>query len=163
MGEKKTVYLGLGANIGDKQGNIMRAIEKLSLALGRCIACSSFIESEPWGFESENCFLNCVAAFETEISPMLLLDITEEIERQLGRSRKSTDRVYYDRLIDIDILLYGDEIISNERLKIPHPLMHKRDFVMKPFCEIAPKAIHPALKKSIEEIARQLTQETANC
>lgn len=154
MREKTTVYLGLGTNIGDKPQNLTRAIEILSLALGPCIAKSSFIETEPWGFESTNSFLNCVVAFKTGKSPLLLLDITEEAERKLGRNTKSTGGVYHDRVIDIDILLFGEETVNSERLTIPHPLMHKRDFVIKPLCEIAPDAMHPILRKRIAEIAK---------
>ncbi len=153
MKEKKTVFLGLGTNIGDKHGNLTRAIETLSLALGHYTALSSFIETEPWGFESENSFLNCVVAFMTDKSPMQLLDITESAERQLGRSVKSIGGVYNDRIIDIDILLYGEEIVDCERLKIPHPLMHERSFVMTPLCEIAPNALHPVFRKRVAEIA----------
>ncbi|MBQ8337418.1 MAG: 2-amino-4-hydroxy-6-hydroxymethyldihydropteridine diphosphokinase [Bacteroidaceae bacterium] len=153
MREKATVYLGLGTNIGDKHDNLMRAIETLSLALGHYTALSSFVETEPWGFESENSFLNCVVAFKTDKSPTQLLDITESAERQLGRSAKSTGGVYSDRIIDIDILLYGEEIVDSERLKIPHPLMHERSFVMTPLCEIAPNALHPVFRRRVADIA----------
>ena len=88
----------------------MRAIEALSLALGSCTACSTFIETAPWGFESENSFMNCAAAFETELVPLQLLYPLERIERELGRTQKSQGGIYHDRVIDIDILLYGNEI-----------------------------------------------------
>lgn len=152
----KRVYLGLGTNTGNKNENLARAIELLSLALGSPVALSSIFESEPWGFESENRFLNCVAAFDTTFNPTLLLDTTEEIERTLGRTRKSLNGQYSDRIIDIDILFYGNEIIESERLTIPHPLLHKRDFVLFPLQEIAPLLVHPRLHKSIEELAKEL-------
>lgn len=152
----KRVYLGLGTNTGNKNENLTRAIELLSLALGSPVALSGIIESEPWGFESENRFLNCVAAFDTTFSPTLLLDTTEEIERTLGRTRKSLNGQYSDRIIDIDILFYGNEIIESERLTIPHPLLHKRDFVLLPLQEIAPLLVHPRLHKKIEELAKEL-------
>lgn len=152
----KRVYLGLGTNTGNKNENLARAIELLSLALGSPVALSSIIESEPWGFESENRFLNCVAAFDTTLNPTLLLDTTEEIERTLGRTRKSLNGQYSDRIIDIDILFYGNEIIESERLTIPHPLLHKRDFVLLPLQEIAPLLVHPRLHKKIEELAKEL-------
>ena len=151
-----TIYLGLGTNIGNKNENLMRAIEELSLALGSCTACSSFIETAPWGFESENCFLNCAAAFETTLTPLQLLDTTERIERELGRTTKSSGGIYHDRVIDIDILLYGGEIIETPHLTIPHPLMHKRDFVLEPLAQIAANALHPVLGKSIMELAGEL-------
>ena len=152
----KRVYLGLGTNTGNKNENLTRAIEVLSLALGSPVALSGIFESEPWGFESENRFLNCVAAFDTTLNPTLLLDTTEEIERTLGRTRKSLNGQYSDRIIDIDILFYGNEIIESERLTIPHPLLHKRDFVLLPLQEIAPQLVHPRLHKKIEELAKEL-------
>ena len=152
---KKRIYLGLGTNLGDRQENLTRAIEALSLALGTCKAQSSFMETEPWGFESENGFLNCVAAFDTELTPTELLDTTERIERELGRTQKSHGGSYHNRIIDIDILLYGDEVVECQRLTIPHPLMHKRDFVLEPLAQIAPDAIHPIFGKSIAELAEE--------
>ena len=152
MEQKNRVYLGLGTNTGNRAENLTRAIEELSLALGNCIAESSFIDTEPWGFDSNNRFLNCVVAFETDKSPIGVLEITEGIERKLGRTTKSTDGVYHDRIIDIDILLYGNEKIQSERLTIPHPLMHMRDFVLVPLAQIAPGAIHPIYEKSIKEL-----------
>ena len=153
-----TVYLSLGTNIGNKEQNLTRAIEALSLALGRCIAVSQFIGTEPWGFHSENSFLNCAAAFETKLSPLELLDATERIERELGRTAKSHGGNYSDRIIDIDILLYGNETIETERLTVPHPLMHKRDFVLQPLAEIAPDVVHPVLDKSIILLLKELAQ-----
>ena len=149
------VYLGLGTNIGNKKENLTRAIEKLSLALGECKALSSFIETEPWGFNSCNSFLNCVAAFDTGLSPLELLDTTERIERELGRTAKSSNGNYHDRVIDIDILLYGNTIIKSERLTVPHPLMQQRRFVLEPLAEIAPDTIHPVLAKSIKQLLNE--------
>ena len=156
-----TVYLGLGTNIGNRKENLTRAIEVLSLALGPCTAQSSFIETAPWGFDSENSFLNCAVAFETELAPLELLDTTEKVEREMGRTTKSSGGIYHDRVIDIDILLYGCEIIETPRLTIPHPLMHLRDFVLEPLAEIAPHAIHPTTDKSIDELATELKEQQA--
>lgn len=156
----KRLYLSLGTNLGNKRENLTRAIELLSLALGKCIAVSQFIETAPWGFDSENGFLNCVAAFETALAPMQLLDMTESIERELGRTQKSNNGHYRDRIIDIDILLYGDNIIVNDRLTIPHPLMHKRDFVLEPLAEIAPDTQHPVLHKSIKQLMEENKEQT---
>ena len=151
-----TVYLGLGTNIGNKKENLTRAIETLSLALGHYTALSTFMETAPWGFESDNTFLNCAAAFETGLSPEELLNTTERIERELGRTTKSTGGTYHDRVIDIDILLYGNETIATPRLTIPHPLMHLRDFVLEPLAQIAPHALHPTTGKSIRELANEM-------
>ncbi len=152
MNSKKRVYLGLGTNSGNKEENLTRAIEHLSLALGSPTARSSFMESEPWGFASENNFLNCVVAFDTDIPPLTLLDTTEEIERKLGRTKKSLNGEYCDRIIDIDILFYGDDIINDERLTVPHPLLHHRLFVLEPMNEIAPSHIHPLTGHTIEQL-----------
>lgn len=162
MGIKETIYLGLGTNLGNKEENLTRAIETLSLALGPCVSQSSFMETEPWGFDSENSFLNCVVAFETETTPAELLDTTERIERALGRTHKSVGGCYHDRAIDIDILLYGSRIINSQRLTIPHPLMHKRTFVLEPLAEIAPVTIHPAIGKSIRELLEELRKNEPN-
>ena len=151
-----TVYLGLGTNIGNRKENLTRAIEALSLALGHYTALSSFIETAPWGFDSDNAFLNCAVAFDTELSPFQLLDTTENIERELGRTSKSNGGIYHDRVIDIDILLYGSETVSTERLTIPHPLMHMRDFVLEPLAQIAPHTVHPTTGKSIEQLKAAL-------
>ncbi|MBR4967287.1 MAG: 2-amino-4-hydroxy-6-hydroxymethyldihydropteridine diphosphokinase [Bacteroidaceae bacterium] len=150
-----TVYLGLGTNIGYKKENLTRAIELLSLALGRYTSLSSFLETAPWGFESDNTFLNCVVSFETDLTPQELLDTTEKIERELGRTVKSNGGIYHDRTIDIDILLYGSEIIKTSRLTIPHPLMHQRAFVLEPLAEIASDLVHPTIGKSIKQLANE--------
>jgi 2-amino-4-hydroxy-6-hydroxymethyldihydropteridine diphosphokinase len=150
-----TVYLGLGTNIGYKKENLTRAIELLSLALGRYTSLSSFLETAPWGFESDNTFLNCVVSFETDLTPQELLDTTEKIERELGRTVKSNGGIYHDRTIDIDILLYGSEIIKTPRLTIPHPLMHQRAFVLEPLAEIAADLVHPTIGKSIRQLANE--------
>ncbi|MBR0274512.1 MAG: 2-amino-4-hydroxy-6-hydroxymethyldihydropteridine diphosphokinase [Bacteroidaceae bacterium] len=141
------VYLGLGSNLGDRHTLLLAAIEQLVQRVGRLVRCSSFIETEPWGFVSEHPFLNAVALFRTTLSPRELLVTTQAIERDLGRKEKSVSPAtvsgasasvprYADRPIDIDILLYGDEHIDEPDLKIPHPLMHERDFVMRPLHEI---------------------------
>ncbi len=156
-----TVYLGLGTNIDNRKENLTRAIEALSLALGHYTALSSFIETAPWGFYSDNAFLNCVVAFETEMEPLQLLDTTESIEREMGRTAKSTGGTYHDRIIDIDILLFGNETIETERLTIPHPLMHLRDFVLEPLEEIAPHLVHPTIGKSIMQLIIELREQEA--
>ena len=150
---KVELYLGLGSNQGDRALNIEHAVSMLNVELKTPYkAISSLIETEPWGFESKNLFCNCVVEYATSLSPLELLDITESIEKELGRTIKSNNGIYHDRIIDIDILLYGKEIIRNERLTIPHPLMQERDFVLNPLCEIASQVIHPVFGKSIAKI-----------
>ncbi len=135
------VYLGLGSNIGDRRQCIADAIRLISERVGTILRQSSLIETEPWGFNSENRFLNGVILCETSLTPRQVLKATQKIERALGRRQKSvaadTDVPdYHDRPIDIDILLYDDLSVDEPDLKIPHPLMYERDFVMIPLNEI---------------------------
>ena len=139
------VYLGLGSNLGDREEHIRKAIALIGESIGLVIRQSSLIETEPWGFESANRFLNGVILVETTLTPRQLLKAAQKIERQLGRKKKSTDSSlltpvsYSDRSIDIDILLYDDLTVDEPDLKIPHPLMEQRDFVMTPLNEIKPR------------------------
>lgn len=133
------IYLGIGTNQGDKKHNLDAAIQKLSEQL-RHIATASYIETPSWGFKSQD-FLNTVAHFQTELSPEELLKLCKQIEREMGREEEplydeNQQRIYHDRIIDIDILLYGDLEMQSEQLSIPHPLMKQRDFVMRPLREI---------------------------
>jgi len=130
------VFLGLGTNLGNLHDNLEQAIRLIRERVGAVVRCSSFMESEPWGFKSENCFLNAVVLCETELPPRQVLQQTQQIERAMGRREKSVGRQYSDRLIDIDILLYDDLRIDEPDLVIPHPLMQQRDFVMRPLEEI---------------------------
>ena len=124
------VYLGLGSNQGDRESQLSRAIELIEERVGHVSRRSSIIETDPWGFTSGNKFLNCAIYLETELKPYELLRLTQEIERELGRRHKGM--AYRDRPIDIDILLYDDITMDKPDLKIPHPLMYERDFVMIP-------------------------------
>ena len=137
------IYLGLGSNLGDRHTVLLAAIEQLVQRVGRLVRCSSFFETEPWGFESEHQFLNAVAFFRTTLSPRELLAVTQDIERELGRTSKSQNG-YEDRVIDIDILLYGDEHIDEPDLQIPHPRMQERPFVMEPLEELRANMNRPA-------------------
>lgn len=133
------VYLGLGSNLGDCRKNLERAIRLIGDRVGLVTRQSSFIETEPWGFESPNKFMNAVILCETTRSPREVLLLTQQIERDMGRMKKSVSGGYADRAIDIDILLYDDVTIDEPDLKIPHPLMHQRDFVMIPLEEVKQK------------------------
>ena len=136
MGVKHKVFLGLGSNLGDCQANIERAIELISERVGEVIRRSSLIETEPWGFESENKFLNGVILCETALTPRQVLRKTQKIERDMGRKKKTSALQYSDRPIDIDILLYDDLTVDEPDLKIPHPRMQERDFVMIPLQQL---------------------------
>lgn len=130
------VYLGLGTNLGDKRKNLNDAIRMLGNQVGEVEKVSSVIETEPEGFKSDNLFLNAVVKVRTALSPFEILDITQDVEKSLGRKEKSSNGIYHDRVIDIDILLYDDINISTPRLVIPHPRMAQREFVMTPLTEI---------------------------
>lgn len=129
-------YLSLGTNLGDKRKNIAEAIKNIGELVGDVVRQSALYETEPWGFRSDNRFVNAAVCVDTRLSPRRLLEVTQRIEREMGRTLKSDGGEYHDRIIDIDILLYGDLHIDEPDLKIPHPLMHERDFVMTPLNEI---------------------------
>ena len=131
-----TVYLSLGTNLGDKDANLILAIKEIERRIGTICAQSAFIPTEPWGFVSENAFLNAAVRVLTSLSPVELLHETQRIEFDMGRTQKSSDGQYHDRIIDIDILLYDDISITTPELTIPHPLMYERDFVLIPLKEI---------------------------
>lgn len=148
-------YLGLGTNIGNKRRNLITAAALLAERVGDVLALSGFYETEPWGFESNNRFLNAAVKLNTDYSPQELLVITQQIEKELGRTEKSNG-TYHDRVIDIDILLYDDEVLQTPELVLPHPLMHERKFVMEPLAEIAPFVQHPIFKESIMDLNERL-------
>lgn len=154
------VYIALGSNLGNKRRNLVTAAALLAERAGEVGAISSFYETEPWGFESEYSFLNAALMLETTLAPLDLLRLTQEVECELGRTAK-TDSVYHDRLIDIDLLLYGEEVINQPGLQIPHPLMHRRAFVMTPMAEIAPEVVHPVLGKTMKVLSDLLESENA--
>ena len=130
-------YLGLGSNLGDREATISRAIQLIGERVGKVVRQSSLIETSPWGFTSGNKFLNGAILCETELRPREMLEITKQIERELGRRHKGG--AYRDRSIDIDILLYDDYHSDTPDLQIPHPHMNERDFVMIPLNEIKPR------------------------
>lgn len=152
--EPVTVYLGLGSNLGDRQKNLDTALELLTqrMKLGKI---SSIYDTEPVGVPPQPRFLNFVCQAFTRLEPMALLTLAKGIEARLGRSGKSDA----PRPIDIDILLYGDEVINTPDLVIPHPRMAERAFVLMPLAEIAPNAVHPVLKKTIKEMLKSVTEK----
>jgi 2-amino-4-hydroxy-6-hydroxymethyldihydropteridine diphosphokinase len=146
------IVLAFGSNLGDREGFILAAYRLLEEELGELIKKSSFIETPAWGFESDNSFINSVAVFETQKTPFEALAICNKIEKELGRKRNPEHKGYQNRTIDIDILFYEDIILDTPTLKIPHPLIAERDFVLTPLKEILPNHIHPILKKAIKDI-----------
>lgn len=130
------VYLSLGTNLGNRKRNIREAIEKIEEQIGVVKRQSTLYETKPWGYSSPNDFINaCVLVF-TPMAPRQVLEAAQKIEREMGRTLKSVDGEYHDRIIDIDILMIDDLVINEPDFKVPHPLMEERDFVMKPLKEI---------------------------
>jgi 2-amino-4-hydroxy-6-hydroxymethyldihydropteridine diphosphokinase len=149
----KTVFLGLGTNLGDRQKNLDQALDKIAEVIGIIVSRSSVYETEPWGFQSNDQFLNMVIRVETNLKPSGLLGRLLMIESLLGRLRDG--KQYSSRIIDLDILLYGKQKIDTISLKIPHPRMHERRFVLIPLCEIAPDIVHPVFGKTISELLKE--------
>ena len=146
----KNVFLGIGTNLGSRESNLEQAVAEIEKYIGPVLSTSSIYETEPWGFKAKDEFLNRVIKVETELTPSGLLGKILLIESLLGRVRN--EERYSSRLIDIDILLYEDKIIEEESLKIPHPLLQHRRFVLVPLCELASEMIHPVLKRSFAEL-----------
>jgi 2-amino-4-hydroxy-6-hydroxymethyldihydropteridine diphosphokinase len=149
---EELAYLSLGSNMGDRAANLRAAIRQLEKA-GSLRAISALYETQPVDVLDQPWFLNCVAAIETSIPPRELLKFVLSIEAAMGRLRL---REKGPRKIDIDVLLFGDRIVDEPGLKIPHPAMHRRRFVLEPLVEIAPEALHPVLKKTARELLAAL-------
>lgn len=150
------VYLSLGSNMGDREGCLSAAVTLISQEIGHVTAQSDIFETEPWGFTSANAFLNQALAVETSLPPEEILTITQRIEREIGRTAKTENGQYGDRLIDIDLLMYDDMTVCTEKLKLPHPLMTVRRFVLEPLAQIAPDVVHPVLHITIRELLQNL-------
>ncbi|MDR3118077.1 MAG: 2-amino-4-hydroxy-6-hydroxymethyldihydropteridine diphosphokinase [Mediterranea sp.] len=153
-------YLGLGTNLGDKEKNLRDAVQKIGERIGNVSSLSAFYATIPWGFQSENTFLNAVACVETTLPPHELLAIAQQIERETGRTTKPANHTYADRIIDIDLLMWENLIINTPNLTLPHPLMHKRRFVMEPFAEIAPDVSHPVLGETIYNLYQYILRHS---
>jgi 2-amino-4-hydroxy-6-hydroxymethyldihydropteridine diphosphokinase len=141
-------YIGLGANLGDREETIRAAVAELP----DVVAVSPLRETDPVGVTDQPRFLNGVAALETELAPRELLDVLLAVERRLGRERRER---WGPRTIDLDLLLYGDEVIDEDGLKIPHPRLHERRFVLEPLADLAPQLVVPGLG-GVEDLLAEL-------
>ncbi len=145
------VYLGLGTNLGDRPANLENARKALQQAM-TILRASSIYETEPWGFQDQPAFLNQVLKVSTSFEPLKLLDFLKNVESEMGRLANFR---YGPRLIDLDILLYGRQVIKTQGLQIPHPHLHERAFVLEPLAEIAPNLVHPLMHKRISTLLAQ--------
>jgi len=148
------VYAGLGSNLGNREANLVRAIARIDACEDICVKeKSGFYETKPVGGPPQPDYLNCAIVLETEIEPQALLKEFKKIEGELGRK---PDVRWGPRIIDLDILLYGERVVNDNNLKIPHERMHERIFVLEPLCEISPDIRHPVLGRKISEILKEL-------
>lgn len=136
------LYLSLGTNLGDRRSNLETACTHIASEVGTIVSASEIIETEPWGFDSSNSFLNMAVKVETTLQPLDVLHATQDIERKMGRSEKTMNGQYKDRVIDIDLLMYDDVVMNTPELTIPHPHMFQRRFVMEPLAQIAPELVN---------------------
>ncbi|MBR3626931.1 MAG: 2-amino-4-hydroxy-6-hydroxymethyldihydropteridine diphosphokinase [Bacteroidales bacterium] len=150
------IYLGIGSNLGDKEQNIKTALKLVEERVGKIIIQSSICKTMPWGFHSDNIFFNAAACVETNLTPMQVLSVIKMIEMEMGRTSKSSQGMYADRIIDLDLLFYEDQVINEVMLTVPHPLLQYRMFVLMPMTEIAPDLVHPVLKLPMRELLTRL-------
>ncbi|MBF0464569.1 MAG: 2-amino-4-hydroxy-6-hydroxymethyldihydropteridine diphosphokinase [Nitrospirae bacterium] len=146
-------FISIGSNIGDRKANCTRAVQLLNSNDIVVKAVSGMYETKPWGVTSQPDFINMCVEIETTLQPTELLAVLKEIEKIMGRKESAR---WGPRVIDLDIVFYGQEIINTQNLQIPHPHMHERDFVLIPLSELAPRMLHPVLNKTVEELLRQL-------
>jgi len=156
----KTVYLSLGSNVGDREVNLLAAVERLAEAGLRIVRLSPMYETEPVDYTAQRWFLNQVAEAETGLFPMQLLARVGKIERALGRVRTVAKG---PRTIDIDILLYGKAVVRSAKLEIPHPRMHERRFVLAPLADLAPELRHPVTHRTVREMLEDAPQQVVRC
>ncbi len=147
------VHIGIGSNLGNRKENCLKALDLLSargIVIGKQ---SSLYETEPWGVEDQPKFMNMAAEIETGLEPLKLLETLKSVEEEMGRKEGYR---WGPRVIDLDILFFGDMVIECPELTIPHPLMHEREFVLRPLAEIAPDKVHPVLKKTVTELLAEI-------
>ena len=152
MEKLNSVFLSLGSDLGDKVFNLKQAIALIESNIGSILKVSSVFQSEPWGFESKTSFYNIAIEVNTQLSPKKVLEKTQSIEKEIGRANKSNEYGYESRIIDIDIILFNDLIFQDSELTIPHPLFHKRNFVLIPLAEISPLKTDPNTSLTIRQL-----------
>jgi len=151
MPESETrIFISTGSNLGDRRQNLLRAEALLEEAGCAIVQRSRIVESAPWGLEDQPAFLNRVLEIRSSLPPQDLLEVLLGIEEVMGRKR---GRTWGARLIDLDLLLYGDRVIQSPSLALPHPRMQMRNFVLRPLAEIAPEVVHPVLKQTVLDLA----------
>lgn len=150
-------YIGIGSNLGDKRRNCEQAVERIGRIRGcRLLHCSPWFLTRPVGVEGQDWYVNGALSLETEISARDLLARLLEVESAMGRVRAGK---WGPRVIDLDLLLYGEEIISDEDLQVPHPFMHTRRFVLVPMVHLAPQLVHPVLRRTMADLLSSLEGE----
>jgi len=152
----KLLYLALGANVGQREATIRQAIDMIEQKVGHVEKQSALYETTPQGFDSTHLFLNAVVACRTTLSPHEALCVTQDIERQLGRTQKSVNGQYADRTIDIDLLVMQNEVVSDPQLTLPHPHIATREFVLRPLCDIAPDLVIPPHTLCVKQLLEAL-------
>lgn len=152
ISKMETCYVLFGSNMGDKEATFEQACRLINNRCGTIRDLSAAFESEPWGFDAEEWFLNRVVVFDTDMEPEALLRELLDIEKELGRVRHPEAKGYTSRTVDLDILYYGNRVIQTERLTVPHPRLHQRRFALVPMCDVAPYWVHPVLQKTQVEL-----------
>lgn len=161
MSDSRSVILSLGSNIENRKSFIEQAVNELSERFEAKVEQSSIYETESWGFNAELPFLNCCISFESSQNVEEILKITQEIEKKMGRLKKTEKNIYHSRTIDIDILFVGNIKIKSKNLEIPHPRLYDRNFVLMPLSELSPKFIDPLTKQSIQELIYQCNDKNS--
>ena len=156
----ETAYLLFGSNMGDKMALFEQACDLINNRCGQVVAISSAYESEPWGFEAEEWFLNRLIVLETELFPDSLMHQLLDVEAELGRVRHPETEGYLSRPIDLDILYYGQQILDSEWVTVPHPRLHLRRFALLPLCEVAPDFVHPVLQMTQTQLLQQCPDDS---
>jgi len=150
-------YLGIGTNLGDRKNNLNEALALIEEHIGSIVKSSAIYETEPWGFQSRDYFLNMVMEVETKLRPSGLLGRILMVEANMGRLRD--EKGYSSRIIDIDILFYGNMKFEKKTLVIPHPRLHERRFVLVPLCDLVPDLVHPVLGKTVKTLLKECTDK----